>query len=110
STKYQSSYDSPYLDMISAFLNAIQQPNTAIMCLGFGFNDKHINNALTMALRTNPELMMLVVTKNPFNDGVNPEIRDLFCEAINQGDGRIAVMDSTFDVFTEHLPDRRSKS
>lgn len=110
STKYQNSYDSPYLDMISAFLNALQQPKTAILCLGFGFNDKHINNALTMALRTNPELMMMVATKDSFSKGINPEIMNVFREAIKHGDGRIAVMDATFDVFSEHLPDRRSKS
>ena len=49
SNKYQTSYESPYLDMISSFLEAIQKPKTAILCLGFGFNDKHINNAITMA-------------------------------------------------------------
>jgi hypothetical protein len=112
STKYQSSYDSPYLDMMTAFLNAVQQPRTAVLCLGFGFNDKHINNALTMALRTNPEFMLMVATRSPFNEegSFNPEIRKLLVDAITEGDGRIAIADATFDVFSDLLPERRSKT
>nr|PMH85916.1 hypothetical protein BCU57_12835 [Shewanella sp. 10N.286.48.B5] len=112
STKYQSSYDSPYLDMMTAFLNAVQQPRTAVLCLGFGFNDKHINNALTMALRTNPEFMLMVATRSPFKEegSFNPEIRKLLVDAINEGDGRIAIADATFDVFSDLLPERRSKT
>ncbi|WP_242365591.1 SIR2 family protein [Yersinia enterocolitica] len=110
SSKYQTSYDSPYLDMMASFLETVKQPKTAILCLGFGFNDKHINNALTMALRTNPEFMLMVATKDPFNavGSFNQEIRKLLMEAINQGDGRIAMVDSTFEQFASLLPERRS--
>lgn len=110
SSKYQSSYDSPYLDMMSSFLEVVKQPKTAILCLGFGFNDKHINNALMMALRTNPEFMLMVATKDPFNiaGSFNGEIRKLLIAAINQGDGRIAMTDSTFEQFSNLLPERRS--
>lgn len=110
SSKYQSSYDSPYLDMMASFLEIVKQPKTAILCLGFGFNDKHINNALTMALRTNPEFMLMVATKDPFNisGSFNSEIRNLLISAINQGDGRIAMVDSTFEQLSNLLPERRS--
>ena len=110
SSKYQSSYESPYLDMMASFLEIVKQPKTAILCLGFGFNDKHINNALTMALRTNPEFMLMVATKDPFNitGSFNKEIRKLLMAAINQGDGRIAMVDSTFEQFSNLLPERRS--
>lgn len=110
SSKYQTSYDSPYLDMMTSFLEVVKQPRTAVLCLGFGFNDKHINNALTMALRTNPEFMFMVATKDPFNvsGSFNAEIRNLLTAAINQGDGRIAIVDSTFEQFSNLLPERRS--
>lgn len=110
SSKYQTSYDSPYLDMMTSFLGAVKQPRTAVLCLGFGFNDKHINNALTMALRTNSEFMLMVATKDPFNSAgsFNSEIRNLLMAAINHGDGRIAMVDSTFEQFTSLLPERRS--
>lgn len=108
SNKYQTSYESPYLDMVSGFLNAIQQPKTAILCLGFGFNDKHINNAITMALRTNPELLLMVGTRSLFNEkgSFNKEIRKLFIEAIKAGDSRISLVDSCFSDFVDQFPDR----
>ena len=112
SSKYQTSYDSPYLDMMSSFLEAVKKPRTGVLCLGFGFNDKHINNALTMALRTNPEFMLMVATKDPFNESgsFNHDIRQLLMSAIGHGDGRIAILDSTFELFSSLLPERRSKS
>ncbi|TWX71728.1 SIR2 family protein [Colwellia demingiae] len=112
SSKYQTSYDSPYLDMMASFLDAVKKPRTGVLCLGFGFNDKHINNALTMALRTNPEFMLMVATKDPFNESgsFNSDIRQLLMSAIDHGDGRIAILDSTFEQFSSLLPDRRTKS
>ncbi|EGR0299505.1 SIR2 family protein [Vibrio parahaemolyticus] len=110
SSKYQTSYDSPYLDMMTSFLELVKHPKTAVLCIGFGFNDKHINNALTMALRTNPEFMLMVATKDPFDitGSFNAEIRDLLTAAIDHGDGRIALVDSTFEQFSRLLPERRS--
>lgn len=112
SAKYQSSYDSPYIDMMAAFLEAVQKPKTAVLCVGFGFNDKHINNAISMALRTNPELMVMVATKGPFDKGgsFNAEIRQQFMQAIDSGDSRIAIADCTFDVLAELLPNRHLES
>lgn len=101
SSKYQSSYDSPYLDMMAAFLDALQKPKTALLCIGFGFNDKHINSAITMALRTNPELMVMAATKDPFsvNGSFNSAIRSQLMNVIKAGDSRVAIADCTFDVF-----------
>lgn len=108
SSKYQSSYDSPYLDMMAAFLDALQKPKTALLCIGFGFNDKHINSAVTMALRTNPELMVMAATKEPFsvNGSFNSAIRSQLMNVIKAGDSRVAIADCTFDVFASLLPNR----
>ncbi|QHC07816.1 SIR2 family protein [Aeromonas veronii] len=108
SSKYQSSYDSPYLDMMAAFLDALQKPKTALLCVGFGFNDNHINSAITMALRTNPELMVMAATKDPFsvNGSFNSAIRSQLMSVIKAGDSRVAIADCTFDVFASLLPNR----
>lgn len=112
STKYQSSYDSPYLDMMAAFLETVQKPKTALLCIGFGFNDKHLNNAITMALRTNSEIMVMAATKDPFSPqgAFNAEIRSQFMNAIEAGDSRLAIIDCTFDTFVSLLPDRHKPS
>ncbi len=112
SSKYQTSYDSPYLDMMSSFLHCLQKPKTALICLGFGFNDKHINNAITMALRTNPEFNVLVGTKDPFDEqgSFNADIRDLFTSAIEEGDRRISIIGGTFSQFSNLLQERRKET
>jgi len=112
STKYQNSYDSPYLDMMAAFLEAVQKPKTALLCVGFGFNDKHLNNAITMALRTNPEFMIMVATKDPFNTNgsFNPEVRKQFMSAIKAGDSRVGIADCSFETLASLLPNRHKPS
>lgn len=112
STKYQNSYDSPYLDMMAAFLEAVQKPKTALLCVGFGFNDKHLNNAITMALRTNPEFMVMVATKDPFNTNgsFNSEVRTQFMNAIKAGDSRIGIADCSFESLASLLPNRHKPS
>ncbi|QIM62949.1 hypothetical protein A1D29_06405 [Pasteurellaceae bacterium Orientalotternb1] len=112
STKYQTSYESPYLDMMASFLEAVQKPKTAILCLGFGFNDKHINNAITMALRTNPELLLMVGTRSLFDEtgSFNKDIRELLMKAIEAGDSRISLIDSDFATFVEQLPERNKST
>lgn len=112
STKYQNSYDSPYLDMMAAFLEAVQKPKTALLCVGFGFNDKHLNNAITMALRTNPEFMVLVATKEPFNTNgsFNTDVRAQFMNAVKAGDSRIAIADCSFETLAGLLPNRHKPS
>lgn len=108
STKYQSSYESPYLDMMANFLEAVQKPKTAILCLGFGFNDKHINNAIIMALRTNPELLLMVGTRSLFAEqsSFNEGIKTLLMRAVEAGDSRISLIDSDFATFVDKLPER----
>lgn len=112
SNKYQSSYDSPYLEMMSALLSSLQQPKTGLLVVGFGFNDKHINNAIKMALRTNPEFMMMVATVAPFDPAgsFNAEIRNVLERSINNGDNRICIVDSYFGEFVSKVPQRRNMS
>ncbi|MGY0160699.1 SIR2 family protein [Edwardsiella tarda] len=112
SNKYQSSYDSPYLEMMSALLSSLQQPKTGLLVVGFGFNDKHINNAIKMALRTNPEFMMMVATVAPFDPAgsFNSEIRNVLERTINNGDNRICIVDSYFSEFVSKIPQRRNMS
>jgi hypothetical protein len=90
----------------------VQKPKTALLCIGFGFNDKHINNAITMALRTNPEFMLMAATKAPFDKGgsFNSEVRERLMSSVEAGDSRIALVDCTFDVLVDLLPNRHKES
>ncbi len=86
----------------------MQKPKTAILCLGFGFNDKHINNAIIMALRTNPELLLMVGTRSLFAEqsSFNEDIKKLLMRAVEAGDSRISLIDSDFATFVDKLPER----
>ena len=44
--KYESSYEQPYFEMMSRFQHALRKENTLLIVIGFGFQDKHINNDL----------------------------------------------------------------
>ncbi|MFW0013756.1 MAG: hypothetical protein AB8W78_04565 [Arsenophonus endosymbiont of Dermacentor nuttalli] len=97
---------------MSALLSALQKSKTGLLVVGFGFNDKHINNTIKMALRTKPEFMMMVSIVDPFNPAgsFNPEIRDVLVRSINNGDNRICIVDSYFDEFVSKIPQRRNLS
>lgn len=112
SSKYQTSYDSPYIDMMSAFLEAVQKPKTSLLCVGFGFNDNHLNNAISMALRTNPEFNLIVATKDPFNPNgaFNSSIRTMLSNLMSAGDSRVMLIDCFFDDLCKLLPERQKST
>lgn len=54
----------PYSDLMRLLGDAVQQDDTAIICVGYGFADPHINRILLRSLAMNPALHVLVV--DPF--------------------------------------------
>ena len=109
SNKYRSSYDSPYLDMVSSFTNALKQPNTALICVGFGFNDDHLNNAINMALRTNVSLHLLVATRSLLSSD-NQSIKT-FKKLIDDNQSkRVGLFDGDFRSFVDAIPAHGNKT
>jgi hypothetical protein len=106
SNKYKSSYDSPYLDMISSFTQALKQPNTALICVGYGFNDEHLNNAITMALRTNTSMHLLAVSPNMFTKDVleHASFKMLHQLVTENQSKRIGLLAATFNEFVDLIP------
>ncbi|MCT1665132.1 SIR2 family protein [Corynebacterium sanguinis] len=50
----------PYSDLMRMLGDAVQQDNTAIISVGYGFADPHINRILLRSLAMNPELNVFV--------------------------------------------------
>ena len=50
SEKYESSYEQPYFEMMSRFQQALRKENTLLIVICFGFQDKHIQNAVIEAV------------------------------------------------------------
>jgi hypothetical protein len=51
----------PYADMLRMLSTALQQPDTALLVVGYGFWDAHINRITLGALAMNPGLNLMVV-------------------------------------------------
>jgi len=92
----------PYSDLFRRFADAITQPQSVLITLGYSFSDEHINRVIYQAL-TIPSFTLLII--DPVADK-NEEIKKL----ITLDDTRIHVISGrtigTFEGFTgQLLPD-----
>ncbi len=97
--KYEFTLDFPYSDLFRRFADAITQPQSVLITIGYSFSDKHVNRIIYQAL-TIPSFTLLIV--DPLADK-NEEIKRL----IALEDSRIHVIAGwdigTFENFTKKL-------
>lgn len=105
SSKKSFTLDLPYSELFRQFASAINQPQSVLICLGYSFNDEHINDLIYHAL-TNPSFTLIIVNYN--KNGKEGEILRLD----QLGDSRIIVINpadgdcSTFVGFVKNvMPD-----
>lgn len=119
SSKYQESFEAPYLDMIGAFQAALREPDTALLISGFGFNDDHISRPILSAVEANISLRLvicdpafvpeadLVAAPQTMPDVADP--RNSFLAAFKRmvagGDARIHLLNGRFQDLVFALPD-----
>lgn len=103
-SKYESSYEQPYFEMMSRFQQSLRNENVLLICIGFSFGDKHIVTAIKEALEQNPSFQLMVVNK-----GIDTENENLkpFIEASKEHSNIIFVSE-TFDDFAKNYPDLKS--
>ena len=63
SQKFMQTLDMPYAHLFRLFHARLNQPQTFLLVLGYGFGDDHVNRIIETALM-NPSLVMLVVEPN----------------------------------------------
>ena len=51
----------PYSDLLRAFSAHIMQPEAALIVVGYGFGDDHVNRVMARAIKANTTLQLLVV-------------------------------------------------
>ncbi|TLM80940.1 hypothetical protein FDW84_19135 (plasmid) [Pseudarthrobacter sp. NamE5] len=118
----------PYSDLMRQLGDSVQQDDTAILAVGYGFADPHINRILLRSLAVNPALNVLVV--DPFAvlepsvmaeilesddvvgkrlDADDRKTKGTAVSALAQAaDARIAVLTGDagkFTVFADLMPD-----
>lgn len=108
STKYQHSYTQPYLELMARFLMALREPNTALITIGFGFNDDHLTAPILSAVRSNPSLNMLVV--DPF---AKPNATDVFATKVWNDlniatASKVTLLNADFGEFVKLIPDLKA--
>ncbi|PKA99661.1 SIR2-like protein [Flavobacteriaceae bacterium MAR_2009_75] len=103
-SKYESSYDQPYFEMMSRFQQSLRDENVLLICIGFSFSDKHIVTAIIEALEQNPSFQLFVANKgiDETSDNFKP-----FFEAAKKYNN-IALVDEEFLEFAKYFPDLRS--
>lgn len=102
-SKFESSYEHPFLELMSRFQSAIRQPKTSLLVIGFGFNDKHLTQPILSAIRSNVGLRLAVV--DPTLEETKNVAAKTMADLINQGDSRISLIAARFEEFVQCLPD-----
>lgn len=105
-SKYESSYEQPYFEMMSRFQQNLRNENTLLICIGFSFNDKHIVTAIIEALEQNPGFQLMVVNKGI--DSWSKSFMPIF-EAAKRHNN-IVLIDEVFEDFANYYPDLKSYS
>ena len=70
SQKFSQTLEMPYAHLFRLFHARLNQPQTFLMVLGYGFGDDHVTRIIETALM-NPSLVMFVVEPNPKSTIVN---------------------------------------
>lgn len=102
--KYEDSYEQPFFEMMARFQRTLRINNdTLLVCIGYSFNDKHINAVIEEALNQNPSFRMVVISPMFDNDNKSDAFKVVF-EIAQQSD-RILIVSETFADFANHFPE-----
>jgi hypothetical protein len=108
SSKYEVSYQQPFLELMARFQASLRRPETGLLILGSGFNDDHITQPIMAALRANVRLSAVVVSPSLHESG-NPSLKRM-ASLIQQGDRRLGLFAGTFEEAVHLLPDLVAES
>lgn len=103
-SKYESSYEQPFFEMMSRFQQNLRNENVLLICVGFSFSDKHIVTAIVEALEQNPGFQLMVVNKDI--DSTSDIFKPIF-EA-SKKHNNIVLIDELFEDFAHNFPDLKS--
>lgn len=104
-TKYELAFAQPYLEMISSFQAALRASDTALLIIGFGFNDNHLAEPILAAIETNLSLKVVVISPGiEAQSGANTHLRKI-AGLIDQGDARLAMLAASFEEVVAIIPD-----
>ncbi|MFA6128823.1 MAG: SIR2 family protein [Bacteroidales bacterium] len=98
-SKYESSYEQPFFEMMSRFQQNLRKDNVLLICIGFSFNDKHIVTAIQEALEQNPGFQLMVVNK-----GIDLSEGYKWLYRLANQHSNIVLIDELFSDFASNYP------
>lgn len=107
SNKYESSYEQPYFEMMSHFQQTLRKDGTLLIVIGFGFQDKHIQNVIKEAVNQNPNFHLLVVcyaTENGQEIGIKRSLAPDFLDENLNPPINVSIIFSRFKDFVNLIP------
>jgi hypothetical protein len=102
-SKFEATYDQPFIEMMSRFQVALRQPNTGLLIVGFGFNDPHIWQPIMSAIRSNVSLKAVIVDPAIASSTKDPVQQ--IASLVRAGDTRLALLALGFEDLVPLLPD-----
>ncbi len=102
-SKFALSFDQPFLEMMSRFQMALREKDTALLLMGFGFNDHHLNQPIYHALATNPNFKLVVLDRSPEAKlAIGKPWETLW--RLQQAGAPVDVIQMDFNDFTTNIP------
>lgn len=102
--KYEDSYEQPFFEMMARFQRSLRINNdTLLVCIGYSFNDKHINAAIEEALNQNPGFRLAIIDPGFDGDNTSKSLKEIKKVALDSE--RILLTSETFTDFAKHYPE-----
>lgn len=103
-SKFEISYQQPFLELMARFQSGLRRPDTTLLVLGSGLNaDQHLAEPILAAARSNVRLSMVVVSRS-LSETESETVKALESFA-KGGDRRITLVEADFEEFVPQLPD-----
>ena len=103
SSKFEVSYQQPFLELMGRFQLALRRPDTGLLIVGSGLADRHLLEPVLAAIRSNVRLA--VVAASPDLVDSDREHARTFRDYVAGGDRRLTLVAAKFDEFVPALPD-----
>lgn len=102
--KYEDSYEQPFFEMMARFQRSLRVNNdTVLICIGYSFNDKHINAAIEEALNQNPSFRLAIINPQFDSDWTSASLQAIKRAA--EDSERILMISERFQDFAKHFPE-----
>lgn len=102
--KYEDSYEQPFFEMMARFQRNLRlADDTLLVCIGYSFNDKHINAAIEEALNQNPGFRLAIIDPGFNSVNASKSLKTIKENALKTE--RILMVSETFTDFANYFPE-----